>query len=525
MVGPHRLRGFLREAAIWTLVATVALGVEIQLAKPARAAVSGQTTLYFHKEPSDANETFNALLPLPAEPGADTPVTTTTSTTNVNASPATALCESSGNTGETFNQVSASAATTGERCIGSFISPPVGQAISVATSDTNALSIDLYTSESSSQATSTPKAYIYKWNGTTLTNFATFTGADPGTAITHFNAAATPSANVTFTSTDRVVVILSQSVTKSHTSTTVSNYFDNNSRSPSANFTMNYSLTTPNTPSLTGTNDDDFTQAQATTACTSSPSFHTVWTCLDPVNANANVSFNDEDPAPTGSAGDTSHWLWLRDECGSGATACTSPSNFGTTPSNAFLYQSLPIGYGDGNVRTVLESSLAYTVAGTSPSTPFSHSGIVLWTSNTDYLEVQIYAGAVKGAINTAKVAINNSGTLSTTANINSGLSNGFYNRMWVGFAKTGTGYQPQYSTDGSTWTSLGSAITHATAFTRVGLNSYSGVSIASTVTNYAAAFNWFSYGFAAPPGPTVTQRMRDGKWWNSGAQQNYWLN
>ena len=513
-------RSTLKEITIWTLVIAVGLIAEVAMVKPARAATAGQTVLYFHKEPSDANETYNALLPVPAEPGADT-ASAATSTTNYNsASPA--LCESTNNTGETFNQASASAASTGERCIASFVSPPVGQSIAFSASDTNALSIDLYTSESSSQATSTPKAYVYKLSGGTFTSIATFTGTDPGTAITHFNATATP-ASVSLVLTDRIVVVLTQNVTKSHTGTTVSNYFDNNSRSPSANLTIKYSMITPNQPTLTGTNDDDFIQAQATTSCTGSPTFHTIWTCAAPSAANTAGHFNDEDGVPTGSAGDTSGFLWLRNSCGSGTVACT-PSNFGTTPSNTFLYQTLTSGYGDGTVRTAVESSLAYQVGATSPASPYNHAGIVLWTSNTDYLEVQVYSASAKGSANTAKVAINNSSTLSTTANINTSASNGLYNRVWIGFSKTGTAYQPQYSTDGSSWTSIGSAITHATAFTRVGLNAYSAVGISTSVTNYAGAFDYFSYGFG-PPGPTVTQRMRDGKWWLSGAQQNYWLN
>jgi len=473
----------------------------------AEAATSGKMVLYFHKEPSDTNETYNALTLTPPEPAAYTS-SALTSVVNTNATPATAFCESSNNTGETFNKVGADAGTVGNRCIGTFISSPVGQAITLSTADASAISAAIWSSESAAAVTAAVNIYLYRWNGTGLTvnatdRIATFTGVDPGTVATLSTfAAAAPANNITFAATDRIVAIVSMNVTALSAGTSVSVYTDN-SAVTNSQITLKYTTITPNKPTLSGTLDDDFALGAATTACTSGGvTYNTKWTCLLGTAASVAGALNNGNAA--GTIGDSTQWLWLRNQ----TTVTTAvPSNFGTTPSNTFLYQPLPASYGDGIVRTVINSPLTYTLGPTSPTTPFNHSGLVLWTSNTNYIEVQVYSDAAKGVANTAKVALNNctsactgnNGTL-TTVNINSIVSNGLYNRVWVGFQNTGGSYQAQYSTDGTTWNNVGAPIAHA-AFARVGLNAYTRVG--NPIQSYTGAFEWFQYTFAPPPAPT----------------------
>lgn len=451
------------------------------------AATSGQTTLYLKKEPSDINATYNALSLSSGDTRSDT-ASATTSSTNVNASPPTSFCESSNNTGETFTQVSASATSTGERCIGTFISLPVGKVFTMSTGDSASISANIYSSESTSQVTSAPRIYIYRWSGsgTTVSTsdlIASWTTcADPGTSPTVCAVAQTavsPANNITFAATDRILVIISQNVTRARTGGFVSNYFDNSSRNPSASIEFGYDLSTPNRPGLSGSLDDDFLTSQASTTC-SGTSYNTKWTCPAPSAANSSADINSASMTPTG--GDSSSWLTLRNQCAS----CTV-SNFGTTPSNAFMYQPMPIPYGDGTIRTVVNSALSYQIGATTPSSPYNHVGLVLWTSNTDYLEVQLYSTGVKSSTNTVQVALNNSGTLSGATNINTSTTLGTYGLIWLGFSNTGGSWQAQYSTNGSTWNNIGTAVSH-TAFTRVGLNSFAAVSGA----NYSGAFEWF---------------------------------
>jgi len=470
--------------------------LKIQIAE---AATSGEMTLYFHKEPSSANETYNSLNFTPAEPAAYT-ASALTSTTNTNATPPTSFCESSNNTGETFNQVGASAATTGNRCIGTFVSPPVGQAFTMSTTDASAAAGAIWSSRSNTAVTAAVNIYLYRWNGSGTSvvaadRIATFTGATPGTAATLSSfAAVAPANNITFAATDRIVAIVSMNVTVASSSRTVSVYFDNSAATTQSNIILKYTAIAPGKPALSGTKDDDFTTDAATTACTTGGViYNTKWTCLQGTAASTAGAFNS---GGTGAAplGDSSNWLWLRNQ----TTATTAvPSNFGATPSNTFLYQPLDVGYGDGTVRTVVNSSLAYTVGTISPTTPFNHSGLVLWTSNSDYLEVQVYSDAVKGAANSAKVVLNNNGVLGTPVGINSTVSNGLYNRVWIGFQNTGGNYQAQYSTDGSIWNNLGSPVAHA-AFSRVGLNAFTELN--SPISSYAGAFEWFQHTFAPPP-------------------------
>jgi len=457
----------------------------------AQAATGGQMKLYFHKEPSDKNETYNVLSFTPPEPAADT-ASGVASTVLVNADPPTALCESSDNTGETFNKVSADASTTGHRCLASFISPPVGQTITIATGDTGAVAANIWIVDGHNTVVAATNIYLYKWDGTTLTRFKTFNSTtDPGVVITQLTfAATTPNAGVTINPTDRIVAIVSRNVTTLKSGYAASILFDSTARAASS-ITLKYTAITPNKPTLTGAKDDDFTLGAATTACsTSGVAFNTKWTCKNGTATNSTGSFNNGDTA--GTTGDTSDWLWLNNQS---TSATYTPSNFGTTPSNTWMYQALDAGYGNGTVRTAINSTMAYTIGALNPASPYSHTGLVLWTSDTNYLEVQVYSTAAKGAANTTYVALNNSGTLSGATSLNATVSLGVYNRVWVEFTNTDGSYQAQYSTDGTTWTNLGTAVAHA-EFARVGLNAYDGV--ASLAASYAGAFEWFQHTFVA---------------------------
>jgi hypothetical protein len=95
-------------------------------------------------------------------------------------------------------------------------------------------------------------------------------------------------------------------------------------------------------------------------------------------------------------------------------------------------------------------------------------------------------------------VALNNSGVIGTATTINSTSTAGVFGEVWLGFANTGGIWQAQYSTDGTTWNNVGSAVNHSTNFSRVGLNVFNRLNMA-TNTGYAGAFEWFSYTLAAP--------------------------
>lgn len=456
----------------------------------AQATTNGQMSLYFHKEPSDKNETYNSLSFTPPEPGADTAAGTPATNTYNSAAPA--LCEGSTNTGETYNRNTViNNSTAHEGCAASFISPPVGQTITVSVGDTAPTAV-LWTVDSVSTVAGSEKIYLYKWDGTTLTNFVTLTSVtDPSTSITSATWTSSAFTGTTINPTDRIVAI----VTKIFTSTGTGNssfLFDSSARAASK-VVLKYSAIAPNKPSLAGAKDDDFTVGAATTACsTSGVAYNTKWTCLQGTAASTAGEFNNGNAA--GTVGDTNGWFWLNNK--RTAVGAVS-SNFGTTPSNTYLYQTLDVGYGDGLVRTAVNTTMDYTIGATNPTTPYSHSGLVLWLSNTDYLEVQAYSTGAKGAANTTYVALNTNGTLSGATSLNSSISSGLYNRVWVGFQNTGGSYQAQYSTDGTTWNNIGSPVSHA-AFTRVGLNSYSGIP-STVVSQHAGAFAWFQHTFAAP--------------------------
>lgn len=461
----------------------------------AQATTAGQTRFYLHKEPSDKNETYNSLSINTPEPAIQTAAGAPLTNTFNPGAPA--LCESSTNTGETINTTLVLNTTAHEGCIASFISPPVGQAITVSVGDTAPTAL-IYGVDSATTIAGTWKVYLYKWDGTTLTLFNTLSSVtDPSTTVTSLVWTASAYTATNFVATDRVVAIATKLFTSTVSGGTSSLKFDSTGAATTAlgpsYINLKYSVIAPNKPSLAGAKDDDFTVGVATTACsTGGVAYNTKWTCLQGTAASTAGEFNNGNAA--GTVGDTTGWLRLNNQ--RTAVGAVS-SNFGTTPSNTFLYQALDVGYGDGMVRTVANTTMDYTIGATNPTTPYSHSGIVLWLSNTDYLEVQMYSTAVKGAINTTYVALNNSGTLSGATSLNASVSSGLYNRVWVGFQNTGGSYQAQYSTDGTTWNNIGSPVAHA-AFTRVGLNSFSAIPN-TALSQHAGSFGWFQHTFAAP--------------------------
>jgi hypothetical protein len=495
----------LREAPSWAFVIIVMLTVVMAVVfSHASATTGGKMTLYFHKEASDVNETYNALSLTPPEAAADTAPGTLTSTTNVNATPPTSFCESGDGQTDAQNERVASAASTGNRCLGTFISMPIGNAISISTSDTSAITSQLWSSESATQAAVALNVYLYRCSTTcisttTLTStdrIATLTCAEPGTSATTCAITATPANNITFAATDRIVAVVSSNVTTLRSGASTAFYFDSSART-AASVTLKYTAlgyNTTNKPALTGSLDDDFTTAAATTACTTGGvAYGTNWTCLQGSAANTAGAFNAEDTAAAGS-GDSSSWLRLSNQT---TTTAAVPSNFGTTPSNTFLYQTMPASYGDGSITTVVNSTATFGVGATTPTTPFNHIGLVLWTSNTDYLELQEYSTAATTGTNSVSVALNNSGTIGTAVSLNASTTSGIFGEVWLRMTNTAGSWQAQYSTDGTTWNNVGSAVVHTTVFTRVGLNAFA--KIANPVSTYAGAFEWFEYNLASP--------------------------
>jgi hypothetical protein len=474
----------------------------------AKAATAGKSVLYFHKEASDYNTTYAALALTPPEPAAYTRSTSTGGTVATNATPPTALCAYS--LPDTNNQVVVRGNAVANRCAGSWISSPVGQSFSMATSDASAISSIVNVSVSTTAITTIPTVYVYKLCGQidntgnhgcaaagNLVRLATLAGTDPTTASTttpqvESIAAAAPAVNSDFNASDRIAAIMSFN-TSAGTATTATNefYLDNSAQGASpTSVTLKYTYSSPNRPGgFSGTNDDDFTVAATTAsgcAASNATTYNTKWTCITPTAANSQANFNAEDTSAAG-AGDSSSWLWLQDKY----TGVVTPSNFGTTPSNAFLSQSPPSGYGDGTVTTVLNSTSVFKVGANSSTTPYSHSGLVLWTSNTDYLEMQVYATGDKGStLNVADVALSTNGTLSGVTSINPATTTGVFNRIWLRFVVTNGSYQGQYSTDGTSFTNIGSPVAHAN-FGKFGLNTYNAIGAAAGA--YAGAFEYFS--------------------------------
>jgi len=483
--------------------------------------VGGQTKLYLHKENSDIFETYNNMGVTPPEPAADT-LSSTTSTATVNATPPTAFCESSANTSDKFNDIGADTSNfTNNYCMATFISSPLDGPVNMTTSDTANITGQFWSSESASQVTAAMNIYIYKYSGsstvTSTNRLATLTCSDPGTAATSCApTAAAPANNLFFSAGDRIAAIVSMNVTAIRAGSNVQVYFDSTARTASfikLGYTF-YGNSSANKPGLAGTFDDDFTTDSTTTACTTGGViYHTKWTCLQGSAANTTGNFNAAGTSGTIN-GDSSGWLWVQNKT---STTAAVPCNFNAnssgscaTPSNTYIYQTLPASYTSGNVTTLLNSSVLYDIGSTptNSGTPYSHSGLVLWTSNSDYLEVQVYSDSAINdtGTNNVKVALNTNGTLSGATSLNTATSNNAFSNIWLRFVNTAGSYQAQYSTDGTSFTNVGSAVSHS-AFTRVGLNAYA--AIANPVMSYAGAFEWFSSTIAsssnaAPAAPTL---------------------
>ncbi len=417
----------------------------------AEATTSGQTTFYLHNEVADANTTYNVMTQTLSNIA--TTSTTARSTTNVNATPPTVLCEASTNTGDSFGEIRLRLNTNlDHRCAGSFISPPVGQSITINTTDTSSLAARIFVSVDNTTVSITPHVYFYRYSGGTLTLIGTFNGTDPATtSITQQDLTATPSANVTLAAGDRFVAILTM-VINSGASGGRDGFFYFDETAQESYVRVNYTTITANKPSLAGSNDDDFTTAAT---CTTNCTYNTKWTYVQSLTGSSLNAHTDSSQ-------------WLRLENNQGASLGT---NWSTTPSNTYMYQTVPAG--DFDMWTAASHEMSD--AGVSP---WNHASIFLWTSNTDYLEVEsFYNGTTRG------VQVNNSGTM-----VGSVTAISTYNLIWLRINKSGTSYQAQYSTDGSSFTNLGSAITHATAFTRMGLNTYS----SQANVQHGATFEFF---------------------------------
>lgn len=464
---------------IGILALTLAGGV-LYLAYPnanAHAATSGQMTLYLHRENSAASTTYNALTLSPPSP------TTLTTSANVTAlvTPA-APCESAQTTGNAINSISvdddSTPPGTGDNCLATFFSSPVGQTITVETTDTDALYGEIYGSNTPGDTANTNVIMrVYKYDGTTFTQFGAVTLGDFGTGVTdqRVTAAATPSSAVTLNAGDRIVVALSLNVIAFDGSGGADVTRVEFGATPAPSFLrLSYTAITPSKPELTGADDDDFTTSSGvdgwTDCANAGTTYNTKWTCTTPSGTTLG-QFN--------AAATSSEWLILRDK--EGATLGT---NFGASPENTYIYQTVDTNAdGEGTLSTVLNSA----IDASGGTTPYFHSGLLLWTSNTDYLVIEAaFDGTNRG------VMVNNSGTLSNSTALSE------YNRLWLRWDKTGTSYQAQYSTDGTTYTNIGSSVSHATTFTRAGLTSYA----AAINTEYAAAFEWFDYALA----PRFTQ-------------------
>jgi len=476
--------------ALFLVVLTMMLLIQTERA---RATTGGTMKLYFHEEVNETNTTYNAATLTPPEPTALT--ASATSTTTFVSAP----CEASTNTAENLNQINLDAGTTGgDRCVATFISQQVGQSLTISTTDTNALSVTWWDAAPGLQNgfTYTGNFRFYRLSGTTYTLFATLTSASITAAIAaaSHTVTGTPTVATTFASTDRIAIVESMNVTADGNSgVTLNAIYDHVTDVSFA--TLSYTMITPSKPTLAGAADDDFTTTAATTSCTNAGvTYHTIWTCTTPTGT-ALGNFN--------AASEDSEWLWLENIQGA-----TLGTNFNTSPSNTYLYETVPAG--DGDIITVVNSSATFTVGASSAVTPFFHSGLLYWTSNTDYIIVEV----LQSAAGTRGVAVNNSGTVGATTALAAN-----FNEVWLKITKTGTSFQPYYSTDGATFTALGSAISHATAFTRMGLNAYA----ALINTHYAGAFEYFKSTLTTGAvTPTTDQLIRHGNWWNAGVEQNF---
>ena len=444
----------------------------------AYATTGGQMTLYLQRENSSASTTYNTLTLSPPSP-----TTLTTSATVVSKISPVAPCEAANMSGNTINSIEVDDDTSppgnGDNCLATFFSMPVGQTIAVNATDTLALAAEMYGSNTTSDNANTNFILrVYKYDGTAFIQFGSVTLGDLNAGVTNqkLTASSTPSASIILNPEDKIVVVLSLNIISVDTSggSDLTRVNFGSTVAPSF-LRLSYTALTPSKPDLTGAKDDDFNTTLNTTNCTNGgTAYNTKWTCITPsgttlgtINAHAT----------------SSEWLILRDK-----EDGTLGANFGASPENTYIFQTVDTNAdGEGAVSTVINS----TINANNGITPFYHSGLLLWASNTDYIAIEAtFDGNNRGVI------INNSGALSTSTPPVTAVSS--YNLIWLRYSKTGTDYQPQYSTDGANWVDIGSAIAHPTTFTRVGLTVYT----AEINTEYAGAFEWFDYNIA----PKFTQ-------------------
>ena len=462
---------------------------EVRQWQIASDATSGTTTFHFKARASDSTstnaDTHNSMiLGFPQE-------TVLTSTGDLDSPNYAGIppCEAGGTSGgaggsaitDAVNQVSIDVdaiggPTTGDKCVATFYSLPVGQTITIESTDTGSLSVAYYfiTTVEDGNVNATFRFYQYDDSAASTSIFGTLVDSNlPSGSSGRRTVSGTPSVTRTLDPEDRIIVVWTLNIILLDSSggqDSVGLRFDDETDGISY-AAINYTLIAPYKPDLSGSADDDFTNASTTAPCTSGGVAYKNWTCITP---NGSGEFNAH--------ASSSQWLILNNIRGA------SGENFGATPDNTYMYQTVPSG--DGNITTVVNNALRGFGATS------THSGLLLWTSDTDYLILGVHSTTSNDGIKFLN--IDNSGAFSATTTLTAN-----WGRVWLRWAKTGTNYQASYSIWGttSTFTDIGSAISHPTAFTRMGLNVFA----SSADTEYSGAFEYFDSTLAPPAGFAVS--------------------
>ncbi|HEV8601227.1 MAG TPA: fibronectin type III domain-containing protein, partial [Patescibacteria group bacterium] len=386
-------------------------------------------------------------------------------------------CEgTSVNSGTTQIQVDMDGVIT-EACIAAFYTPVLGTTTTLTTSQTNSISTRFSAGRpsASNNGTVIPKVHLFRYDGASYVEFAILTGTALGTTVASQTVTGTPSINIDIRPTDRIVASYTGNITSGDTSTQT-DYFQfnlNDTANPAYVFFQNLSVTTASRPDLTGSKDDDFITYQAETNCTNAGvAYNTKWTCTTPSGTTLG-KFKAHHHPSAATIGDATSWLTMED-----TEDATLGTNFSASPENTYLWEAVDTNAnGNGNISTVINMA---TRANASMGNPKHHGGLLLWASNTDYLEVQISFDALG---QNHVVEVNQNGFLWGTTTLSSNL-------VWLRWNKVGSIYTPQYSMDGSTWTSIAAGISHPTTFTRTGLTVYT----SQTSGHAGAAFEYFDY-------------------------------
>lgn len=431
-------------------------------------AIGGQTVLYFHTEASDFNSASgSAVMGLPEAN------TTTAITEGIGVGFTGYPCKATNvvaGTTEVEVDMDGAGGTTGEKCVHSFFSSPVGQAMTIEIGDTLIATTSAGTLGNGNTADVRPIVNFYRYvssNGT-YEQFGRLQGTliTAATAVTAQTIIGAANNTRTFAAADRIVIVLTVDVTALDTSGASDDRYamDFDKTSFPGGVTIYHPVIAPSKPDLTGTADDDFNPTIGSAGSFASDA--------KVVNASkwywgTSTGRYSLGGNGTGNASGSAQWLRLEN-----AAPASGLSNFGSTPTNTYVYQPADTNAsGSGTITTVVNSSMPLTEGNT--------SGLLLWRSNTDYLIVQASSSGTARFVST-----NNSGTINNPNTLSS-----TFNRIWLRWTKTRTTYTASYSTDGTTFTDVGT-FAHGTTFTRVGLTVYSN----SASTNYSGAFEYFDY-------------------------------